>query len=320
MQAVGALALTAALPGCGRPEPLLRVATNRWAGYQFIHLAQDLGLYDPLRVRAIEMPNATDTLRALTAGTVEGAGLTLDELISVRADGLDLVAVLVFDESAGADALMAQAEVQTLADLRGRRVGLEASPVAGLLLDAALRVAGLAPDDVQRVYLPATEHLLAWQKNKVQAIVSYEPYVQEMSAQGGLRLFDSREMPGAILDVLAVHRRVLHSNPQGLRQLVSGHFAAMHRYREQRAAVEPLLGARLGLPPVQLAASFSTLKLPDVATNRAWLGGAQPLLPSSTMSLERSMRASGLLRAPVPLEGLSSDIGLPAANAPEARS
>jgi hypothetical protein len=93
----------------------------------------------------------------------------------------------------------------------------------------------------------------------------------------------------------------------------------MARYREQRAAVEPLLGARLGLPATQLAAAYATLKLPDVAANRAWLGGAQPLLPSSAMSLERSMRASGLLHAPVPLEGLSSDIGLPTAT-PGARS
>jgi len=266
-------------------------------------------------VRALEMPDATDTLRALTAGTVEGAGLTLDELISVRADGLDLVAVLVFDESAGADALLVQPEVRNLPDLRGRRVGLEASPVAGLVLDAALRVAGLAPDDVQRIYMPATEHLQAWKKNQVQAIVSYEPHVQALAAQGGMRLFDSRKMPGAIVDVLAVQRRVLQDNPLGLRQLVAGHFAARERFQRQRQSVDPLMAVRLDLPKALLDAAFSGMKLPDVASNHTWLGGPEPQLQRSAMGLERSMRASGLLRAPVPLEGLCSEIGLPAAPA-----
>lgn len=302
----------ATLPACRHPAPLLRVATNRWAGYQFVHLAQDLGLYDTLRVRAIEMPNATDTLRALTAGTVEAAGLTLDELVSVRADGLDLVAVLVFDESAGADALMVQAEVHTLADLRGRRVGLEASPVAGLILDAALRVAGLAPDAVERVYLPADEHLRAWRAQQVQALVSYEPHVQALAAQGAMRLFDSREMPGAILDVLAVHRQVLQDNPSGLRQLVAGHFAALKQLGQHRAQVAHRLAARLALPVAQMDAAFHSLKLPGVADNHAWLGGAQPRLQASALSLERSMRATGLLRAPVPMTGLTSSLALPA--------
>jgi NitT/TauT family transport system substrate-binding protein len=203
--------------------------------------------------------------------------------------------------------------VQSLADLRGRKVGLEASPVAGLVLDTALRLAGLAPDDVQRIYLPATAHLLAWQKNQVQALVTYEPHVQELAALGGLRLFDSREMPGAIVDVLAVHRRVLQDNPQGLRQLVAGHFAALQRFRTERARIEPRMAVRLDLPAPQVQAAFNAMKLPDVASNHDWLGGAQPLLQHSALALERSMRASSLLRAPVPLAGLCSTVGLPPA-------
>lgn len=308
--AAGAAPATALL-GCGAHPPLLRVGTNRWAGYQFIHLAHDLGWLDPQRVRPIEMADTIDTLRALNAGTVEAAGLTLDELLSVRAEGLDLVAVLVFDESIGADALMAQPGTTSLAELRGQRVGMESSPVASLLLDAALREASLPPDAVQRVYLPAGQHLDAWRKNKVQAIVSYEPYVQQLAAQGGTRLFDSREMPGAIVDVLAVQRRVLSQNLPAVQALVAAHFKARAQFLQPPHQFDKLLAARLKLPLSQLAAAYRPLGLPDVTQNLAWLGGDTPRLRSTALALERSMRAAGLLHGPVPMAGLSSSSALP---------
>ncbi|MDP4299966.1 ABC transporter substrate-binding protein [Leptothrix discophora] len=310
--AAGSIAL--ALPplaGCARDEPLLRLASNVWPGYALVHAAQELGRLDARRMRLIEMPAASDVLQALAAGTVEAGALTLDELLAARADGLDLVAVLVFDESRGGDAVVARPGVRDLADLAGRRIGVEQSAVGALVLHAALRSAGLRLEQVEPVVMTVAEHLSAWREYQVDALVSFEPVVSQAIALGGKRLFDSRSMPGAIVDVLAVRREVLARHPVGLRRIVSAHFEMLARWQQADARLLDSLQAQLALSPAELKQAYEGLFLPDLVANRQWLGGSAPLLQASAESLVEIMQMSHMLPRRPPLDGLSSVEALP---------
>ena len=76
------------LAGCQEPIPALRVGSILFPTYEYAFLARDLGLLDPKRVRLIELPASTYTLRALAAGQLEAAQLTLDEVITARSGGI----------------------------------------------------------------------------------------------------------------------------------------------------------------------------------------------------------------------------------------
>lgn len=94
------LALGVAAPllvACSAPATVLRVGSVVFPGYEFMFLARDMGLLEERRVRLIELQDNTDTLRALAAGQLEAAALSLDELTRALADGVDLRVVLVFD-------------------------------------------------------------------------------------------------------------------------------------------------------------------------------------------------------------------------------
>lgn len=106
--ACGAAALLApVLAACSAPLAPLRVGAVVFPGYEDLFLARELGLLDESRVRLVELLVNTDTLRALAAGQLEAAALTLDELMAARADGVDLRAVLVLDVADGADTVRA---------------------------------------------------------------------------------------------------------------------------------------------------------------------------------------------------------------------
>ncbi len=309
--AVAAAAMLPVLAGCARKEPLLRMASNVWPGYTLVHAAQELGRFDPMRVRLIEMPASSDVVQALAAGTVEAGALTLDEMLAARADGLDLVAVLVFDESRGADALVARPMVRDLADLAGRRIGVEQSAVGALVLNAALRSAGLRLDQVEPVLLPVSEHLAAWRERRIDALVSFEPTISQVSARGAHRLFDSRSMPGAILDVLAVHRPVLQQQPQGLRQLVQAHFDLLRQFQQQPERLWPMLASQLGLSVDETRQAYEGLLLPDLAANHDWLAGADSTLRQSAQALVEVMELGRMLPRRPSLDGLTSIDALP---------
>jgi NitT/TauT family transport system substrate-binding protein len=316
----GAAAVAAAtgLAGCSRREPLLRIASNDWPGYELMHAAQALGRLDESRLRVIEMPSSTDVLMALGSGAIEGGGLTLDELLSARADGLDLCAVLVFDESKGADALVVRPEIRSLAALAGKRIGVEQTATGALVLHAALQAAGLRLDQVQPVYITAASHLVAWQTRQVDALVTFEPVLDAMVAQGGQRLFDSRAMPGQIIDLLVVHNGALQRSPQALRHLVAVHFEMLALWHRDRQTLTPSIGARLGLTPEQVPRLFDGLALPGLPENHQWLAGDPSRLLASARHLEQVMLQARLLTRRAPLTKLCSTRMLPPLTAADA--
>ncbi len=140
----GTFAAAAALGGCSFGEPLLRLGAQPWPGYELLYLAREKGWLDGDAIRLVEMPSASDSIQALFAGALEGAALTLDEVLSVSAAGLSLKVVAVLDVSLGADVLLAQPRFRTLAELKGRRVGVENSATGALMLEGALAAAQLS--------------------------------------------------------------------------------------------------------------------------------------------------------------------------------
>jgi NitT/TauT family transport system substrate-binding protein len=219
--------------------------------------------------------------------------------------------VLVFDVSDGADALLVRPGIDSLAALKGRRIGVEQSAVGGLLLREALDRAGLQMDDVRPVAVTSGEHLRAWDGGQIDAVVSFEPYVSQLERRGARRLFDSHAIPGGILDVLAVNHAAFKTSPQALRRLVQAHFDMRQRWLTQPAELTEVIAARLDLPREQLAQAFTGLLLPDLADNHSWLAGATPRLVGAARKLATGMLSSRLINAEPAFDNLASARFLP---------
>ena len=302
-----ALALLAG-PGCA-PPPVgpLRIGAHPWLGYELMHLARHRQYIAGDAVRLVEIPTASASLRALAAGTLEGAGLTLDEVLSARARGLPLRVVAVFDVSNGADMLIGAPDVPSLAALRGRRIGVEQSATGALMLDAALAKAGLAVSDVRPVPLAFNQHAQALTEHRVDAVVTFEPACSHLLRAGARRLFSSAEVPGLIVDVLAVRAEALQTHADALRSLVAGVFRARADWLQAPAALAPLLAPRLRLSPAEVVQAFDGLNLPDLAANRQWLDGDPPALQRSAARTAAVMQRAGLLAADADPAGTAVD-------------
>ncbi len=264
------LALGAAAPllgACSPPDSLLRVGSIVFPGYEFMFLARDMGLLDERRVRMVELLANTDTLRALAAGQIEAAALTLDEMMAARRDGVDLRAVLVYDISAGADAVLAHAPV-TLKTLQDKRIGVEDSAIGATMLGAVLQAAGLALDQVQKVTVTLDRTEEVFRRGAVDVVVSAEPWVSRLEKSGAQRLFDSSAMATRIVHVLAVRAQALETHAAALRYLIAGHFAAQALLRRDAPKAAAAMAARLQSAAVDVPPLFRGLQLPDALQNR----------------------------------------------------
>jgi NitT/TauT family transport system substrate-binding protein len=291
---VACLAVTPWLMACQPPLAPLRVGSIIFPGYESLFVARDLGWLDASRVRLVEMTSNTETLRALASGQLEAANLTLDEMMSARADGIPLRIVNVLDVSHGADVVMLRPGLPRPTVWRGRRIGVEDGAGGAIMLSALLDAHGLTLQDVVKVPMTLDRSVEVYQRGQVDAVVTAEPWASQLEAQGAVRVFDSTAIPGRIVDVLAVRSEALDTHASAVAHAVEVHDRVLGWLPQDPQRAAERMAPRLGVPPEAVMATFKGLQLPRRDEVRAMIaeGGA---LERTVTELQALMLARGLL-------------------------
>ena len=291
-----ALGLGAGLfAGCAAPIPPLNVATWPFPGYEFLFLAREQGRLDERAIRLLELTAVTDVRALLLQGRAQAATLTLDEVLHLRSEGLDLRVLAVLDQSAGADALMARPGLREPAALRGRKLALEPGGLSALILDAFLSEAKLSRSDLDIVPLAMPQVVQRFQEGAVDAAITFEPYVSQLEEQGARRLLDSQRLPGLICDVLAARADVLTLHGPAFRQLLAGHFAALQAYQADPSPWGPMLALRLGVPVADVPQAFKGVDMLTLDRCRRAMGSSNNG-EHDVAAIQAAMQRQGVMR------------------------
>lgn len=286
----------AGLSGC-RPDRPLKIASQVWPGYSFMYLAQQLGLWGDQSIELLETANLAQSSEALLTGTVHGAALTLDEVLYLIERGVGLRVVLVFDRSAGADGVMAKPDIIDAKQLLGKTIGLERSTLARIIVKQLLATAQLTVDQV-RLQNIEFDHLKAWENEhgKLDAIVTYAPNIEYFEQKGLHKIFDSRQLPGLIVDVLAFRREALETHNASITALLDSHFRAQELWRSNPYDTSFLLGNILKISPHEVREAFEGLDLPDSEFNRHLLRLPNLELRNACEEIVKVMRDANLMQ------------------------
>ncbi len=302
---LGSVACVQLLNGCLPKSQPISIATHNWPGYEPLSLARSLGWLDEKQVTLIETHSATESIELLKQGKINGAGLTLDEVLRIREFGIPLVVILVCDISAGADMLLVKPNIKTLGDLKGKRVAVEDGALGALMLFEVLRTAGLQRKDIQAISLTVDQHAAAWQHGEIDAAISFEPGSGQVKKLGGKILFDSRSIPDLIFDVIAVHPAALgKAHDVALHHLITAHLKALKHIHTNPEDAAYRMASRLNLPPDEVLSSFKGLVLPDLDYNMRLLNTDTPVLLKSARAIADTMLKAGILHQPANLNDL----------------
>ncbi|OIR17761.1 putative aliphatic sulfonates-binding protein precursor [mine drainage metagenome] len=275
----------------------ISIAANVWLGYEPMFMARNEGWLNKDQVRLVETKSVAASLKALADGEVDGAALTLDEVLKARVTGLPLSVVMVFNVSAGADMLVVKPNIKNLSDLRGKRIGVEESSVGEVMLSEILQQAGLTKQDVTLVKVPVDNQVDAWARNQVDAAITYEPVASQLLAQHAVKIFDSRQIPNTIVDVLVMRSDKLdHGHVSALRHLISAHFRALAHLTHNPQDTAYRMATHLGLPASGVLEAYRGLLLPDADNNFRLLSGQNPKLGDTARKLSNVMVKANLLK------------------------
>lgn len=291
--------LVIAVAACiGDPPQPLRVGLLIWPPYDLFVLARDLGYYDE-RIELVDARSPAEAMRAYRSGTVDAIAVTLHYALETAQSDSTQRVVLVIDESRGADAIVARPPIATVADLRGRRLGVEASTLGVYVMQRALERAGLPDDAVEVVPVDVADHVEAYDSGRVDAVVTYEPARTQLLNGGAVELFSSRQLPGEIVDVLLITEPVGDARPEAIRQLVEGWLRARDYLLEHPDSALARLASRGGLTPVALSQAFEGVALVDRATNHRILSGEDTVVIGAWQEQAAFMLDRGLLQRAV---------------------
>ena len=234
-----ALALTtAALMAAPPSNPEVRVAVSSDAITLLpVHLAQTLGFYqqEGLAVSLAEIKSANKTLDALHDGSANVAlGTTVP--IQTAAEGQSIQGFLVIYSRINTVLVVsptANGKVHTVADLKGRRIGVSnLGSGSQIFLNYLLSVNGLQPADVTAVAIGVgAPSLAAMEKGDVDAALVLGGAINLLlrahpgltivadtrTAEGSARVFGSASYPGSLL---VAEESWLKANPDTARRFV----------------------------------------------------------------------------------------------------
>lgn len=312
----GALLTGAVLPGsfltgCSKTLPPIQIASNIWAGYEFLFLARELKLHDKDLIKMVELPSASVCLEALAAGTVDGACLTLDEVLTAKSEGLELQVVTVLDTSLGADVILTHSKYKSLEDLKGMRIGVEQSAVGAVMLHSALDRFGLKVSDFQIVHMNVNRHREAFLSNHVDALITFEPVISQLLKHNTSTIFSSADVPGRIVDVIAIRPESIKRHPEAVSNLVASHFAALKIFQETPDLVTPIMSNRLKIEASEVVGMYNGVSLPGIEENKKYLMGSNPTLNETAKTLSQIMKDAKLLTREPALGNLANGNYLP---------
>lgn len=283
-------------------EPIepIKIGINPWPGYEFLYLADQLGFYDEvgLPVKIVQYSSLADVQRAFMMGQVDGMTTTGIELViaSYHSNKKPKV-VLVADYSNGGDVIIGAADgIESMADLRGKKIGLELNSLGLFMLARGLEVNGMSLEDVEPVNVEVIQLPHALREGDVVAGIAYPPTsIEMMTLDHAKVLFDSTEIPEEVVDVVSVSEASLGRVPDFIPKLRQVWDRALAYSKSNPKHAYEIMAARERITPKEFEEALSGVIVLSGSQQDALMkdGGK---LEKTLVAVEDSLRSVGILK------------------------
>jgi NitT/TauT family transport system substrate-binding protein len=140
----------------------------------------------------------------------------------------------------------------------------------------------------------------------VDGAVTFDPYRAQFLRAGAKTLFDSTQIPGEIVDLLAVRASAIEKHPKAIEALLTGWFGAIEYIKSDPKDAARRMGIRQQTTGEEFLAALQGLHIPSREENLRMLGGAgaPPELVATGRRLMALMVDAKLLRTELDIEGV----------------
>ncbi|MCR9143238.1 MAG: ABC transporter substrate-binding protein [bacterium] len=263
----------AAFVACGEKKSApITIGYSDWPGWVAWEIAIEKGMFEKKGV-AVEFKwfdNYVESLQAMDAKQLDANCQTWnDTIFSLATVGVPMKAVLINDNSAGNDGVVAKG-VESLKDLKGKVVAAEEGTVSHFVLLTALEKAGLSQEDVEFKNMFVPDAANAVTLGNVSAAALWQPSLFNSMQEDGVKLlFSSKEMAGLIPDMLVFHEDVVAAKGPEIQKIVEVWFEILAFIESNPEEAYAIMAKKVGQSPENYQTFISGTRFFSLADNLA---------------------------------------------------
>lgn len=157
------------------------------------------GWYEEASKANVEWKNFSsggDVNTAFAAGAVDIGLVGLPVFVSGIAQGIPYRLIMLYDIPGSMSGLAVRegTDIKSMADLKGKRIGVPFGSGADYMLQAALKENGISSEDVVLVNLQPQPIVAAWSTGQIDAAYIWAPILTELMAQKGTLLLNDGDL------------------------------------------------------------------------------------------------------------------------------
>lgn len=246
-------------------EPLT-IGYSDWPGWVAWEVAIEKDWFSEAGVDVtFEWFDYVASMDAFAAGQLDAVLMTNGDTLVTGSTGALGVMMIIGDYSNGNDMVVAAPGIDSVADLKGKKIGVEIGFVGHLLLLNALESVGLTEEDVELVGVATNETPQVLATGDVDAIVAWQPNSGQALSMvpGSTAIYTSADEPGLIYDVLAVAPESLSSNREDWSKVVDVWYRVVDYILDPATKDDALsiMAARVGLSAEEYAPLLAGTRL-----------------------------------------------------------
>src|SRR5215475_6500525 len=210
----------AAFASATHAEDVVRLGNLKFAHYGAVSYMKEIAPKYSLKIEERMFAKGVDILPAIVAGEIDAAASAADAAIAGRASGVPIYAVAGFAKGGARLVAQAGSNIKSVADLKGKKVGVARGGAQELLLLAELAKANLTwsdqpGKDVQIVYMAFADLNQALLQRQIDAMCQSEPQSSQAIHKGfGVEIMKPYDTPlGAPVRALVITEKLYKERP-----------------------------------------------------------------------------------------------------------
>jgi NitT/TauT family transport system substrate-binding protein len=262
------------LTGCSVLQPVeapdnepIRMGYTEWWGDYTLVVGKEKGFFQQqgVQVEPIFHEVYSEYIIDLASGQMDGAFLAMGDVININ--HVSPMKVVGVTDDGGADSIVVSPDIESIADLQGKKVGVRIGTQYELMVTEMLRSAGMDSSDVTIVEVDPEEVLTALSSDRVQAVYTWEPFLSEAVADGNKVIFPNEKMR-LFPDVIVFRRSVVEQRPDDIKAFLRAWFLTVEYRMQHEGETRDIAAKYLELRPEEIQPD-NNLKILTLSDNKA---------------------------------------------------
>jgi len=234
----------------------IKIGYSDWPGYTVMEIAKQKGWFKDAGLD-VEMVwfEYSPSIDAFAAGKIDADMIVAGYDMVTGASGAKSKIVCLVDYSEGSDMIVGGPGIDSIKDLKGKKVGVELTLVEHELLLQALKVNGLSQSDVTLVGTATDKTPQALASAQVAAVGAWYPISGQAlkTVAGSKKLFTSADAKGLIFDVIAVNPTSYAAHKDEWKKITEIYYKCVDYLKDPKTMDDAvkIMSAKVGADPVE---------------------------------------------------------------------